>query len=359
MPDTPFIITIDTEGDNLWSRPRDITTRNAAYLPRFQSLCERFGFKPVYLTNYEMAMSGCFVEFGRDVAARGAAEIGMHLHAWNSPPLAPLTDDDFHHQPYLIEYPGALMREKIRFMTRLLEDRFDRSMLSHRAGRWAFDARYAAMLADEGYRADCSVTPGVDWSRNRGAPDGNGGTDYSGFPAGPYFPDNRDISRPSAGPLLEVPMTITPSALNQTAPLLYRIPLVRRAANRVAPALGWLCPIQPSLNAPVGRNLEAMLQVARAARAGKPACLEFMMHSSELMPGGSPAFRTPSDIECLYEHLEILFEDLSVWCCGMTLGEFQAAFRSTHNAAPAGRPGTPAAALAAAGRQLGNAGRLE
>src|SRR5258708_24135948 len=80
MSKTPFIITIDTEGDDLWATSwgsREITTRNAAYLPRFQSLCERFRFKPVYLTNYEMVMSDVFVEFARDVVARGACEIGM------------------------------------------------------------------------------------------------------------------------------------------------------------------------------------------------------------------------------------------------------------------------------------------
>ena len=87
MTKTPFIITVDTEGDDLWSRPREITTRNARYLPRFQKACERFGLKPVYLTNYEMAMADDFAEFARDVSARGAGEIGMHLHAWNSPPL--------------------------------------------------------------------------------------------------------------------------------------------------------------------------------------------------------------------------------------------------------------------------------
>jgi hypothetical protein len=38
MSDTPFIITIDTEGDDLWGRPREITTHNAKHLPRFQSL---------------------------------------------------------------------------------------------------------------------------------------------------------------------------------------------------------------------------------------------------------------------------------------------------------------------------------
>src|SRR5688572_7068432 len=144
MAETPFIITIDTEGDDLWARPREITTRNAEYLPRFQSLCERFGFKPVYLTNYEMAMSDAFVAFGRDVAARGAGEIGMHLHAWNSPPLVPLNGDDFGSQPYLIEYPAPVMAEKIKTLTHLLENRFEQKMLSHRAGRWALDGRYAA-----------------------------------------------------------------------------------------------------------------------------------------------------------------------------------------------------------------------
>ncbi len=326
MPETPFIITIDTEGDDLWARPREITTRNAQYLPRFQALCERFRFKPVYLTNYEMAISDVFVEFARDVIARGAGEIGMHLHAWNSPPLDPLTSDDFHFQPYLIEYPERVMREKIKTITRLLEDRFDQPMISHRAGRWAFDGRYAAMLLDEGYRVDCSVTPGMDWGRIPGDPDGNGGSDYTAFPDPPYFLNPSDISLPTTGALLEVPMTIRASGLYQRLRWAYRIPLLRRYANRVSPGLSWLCPVQPALGAPLDRSLNVMLQMARGARAEGATHMEFMLHSSELMPGGSPTFRNASDIEHLYENLEILFEDLSTWCRGTTLKEFHARF---------------------------------
>jgi len=40
------------------------------------------------------------------------------------------------------------------------------------------------------------------------------------------------------------------------------------------------------------------------------------------MPGGSPTFRTVAAIERLYASLEVLFEDLSVWCAGLTLREF-------------------------------------
>jgi hypothetical protein len=50
------------------------------------------------------------------------------------------------------------------------------------------------------------------------------------------------------------------------------------------------------------------------------------------MPGGSPAFRTASDIERLYARLEILFEDVSAWCRGATLREFHAGLRNGEGA---------------------------
>jgi hypothetical protein len=172
-----FLITVDTEGDNLWARPREITTRNAEALPRFQALCERYGFRPTYLVNYEMAVAPLFQEFGRQLLARGAGEIGMHLHAWNSPPLVPLTPDDFYYQPYLAEYPEPVLREKVKYMTGLLEETFGVKMVSHRAGRWRLSSAYARALADHGYIADCSVTPHISpgatsWGirKGRGAP---------------------------------------------------------------------------------------------------------------------------------------------------------------------------------------------
>jgi hypothetical protein len=98
----------------------------------------------------------------------------MHLHAWNSPPETPLTDNDWRYKPYLIEYSDALMREKVDFMTKLLQDTFQTKMRSHRAGRWAFDERYARLLIEYGYEVDCSVTPKVNWKTAKGAPQGTG-----------------------------------------------------------------------------------------------------------------------------------------------------------------------------------------
>ena len=56
MESPAFLITIDTEGDDIWGRHATVTTENARYLPRFQDLCRKHGFKPTYLTNYEMAV---------------------------------------------------------------------------------------------------------------------------------------------------------------------------------------------------------------------------------------------------------------------------------------------------------------
>jgi hypothetical protein len=313
-----FLITIDTEGDDLWSAPKEITTRNAAFLPRFQSLCERYGFKPTYLTNYEMASAPAYKEFAQDAVRRSAAEIGIHIHAWNSPPIEPLTADDFTYQPYLIEYPRKTMRAKIGFLTDLLEDTFGVKIASHRAGRWSFNAVYARLLVDRGYSVDCSVTPHASWQQMRGDPAQRGGTDFSRFPEVAYHMDLQDISRPGVSPLLEVPMTILPSSAQVARAVAKRLPqgsFIGRAWKRVFPPLLWL--------RPNGRNLRQMVQVLERVRLQQRSYAEFMLHSSEFMPGGSPTFRTAESIERLYDHLEQLFGTAAIYFRGATLGDFR------------------------------------
>lgn len=316
-----FLITIDTEGDDLWSAPKEITTRNASFLPRFQALCERYGLKPTYLTNYEMAMAPAYQEFARDALRRGTAEVGVHIHAWNSPPITPLTVDDFRYQPYLIEYPQEAMRAKIQFLTSLLEDTFAVKMVSHRAGRWSFNATYARLLVDHGYAIDCSVTPHVSWERMKGDPSQQGGTDFSHFPEGAYRMDLEDISRPGGSALWELPMTILQSRAQVARAIGSHLPegsFLRRAWNRLFPPVLWL--------RPNGRNLGLMLQVLQRVRSEQRNYAELMLHSSEFMPGGSPTFRTADSIERLYHHLEQLFSTVAIYFSGATLQEFHEQF---------------------------------
>lgn len=313
MSKPAFLITIDTEGDNLWrNRSGLVTTKNAGYLSRFQQICEKYDFKPTWLTNYEMAIDPVYQEFARDVIARGQGEVGMHLHAWNSPPEFRLTDDDWHFQPYLIEYPLAEMRRKIAFMTQLLEEIFQTKMVSHRAGRWAFDERYAQLLIAFGYQVDCSVTPGVNWRFSSGAPQGKGGTDYSHFPRQAYYLDAEDISRAGSSPLLEVPMSIQfkHSGLMNSIKRGYD----RLRGKQRSPSVHWL--------RPTGGNVQQMIHLAEKKLAAGSDYLEFMLHSSEFMPDGSPTFKDESDIHRLYDDLEQLFSWLQSRTVGMTLAEY-------------------------------------
>jgi hypothetical protein len=310
-----FIITIDTEGDDAWSRPRTMTTENARYLPRFQALSERFQFSPTYLTNYEMAQSPAFREFARDALKRGTAEVGMHLHAWDSPPLVPLGPRDWHDQPYTTEYPDDVLDQKVEYMTHLLEDTFATPISSHRAGRWGFNSTYARSLIRLGYEVDCSVTPRVTWQRHPGAPAGRGGPDFRDFPDRPYYLDPADIRQAGESSLLEVPMTI----IETRRPWLRA--LARRLLGRTGPRVAWL--------RPNGHNLAEMLHIVAIKSSEGAPCLQFTLHSSELMPGGNPTFRTGQSIERLYGDIEVLFEAISTRFVGSSLTAFARAFAET------------------------------
>jgi hypothetical protein len=315
-----FLITIDTEGDNLWGRPRVVTTRNSEFLPRFQSLCERYRFKPTYLTDVDMARCPRFVEFARDAERRGVAEVGMHLHAWNTPPHHRLTEDDDRFHPYLIEYPEELIRAKVKYVTGLLEEAFGHAMRCHRAGRWAFNSTYAKVLVEHGYLVDCSVTPYISWERHGGAPQGIGGTDYRRFPSDAYLVDLDELSRQGTSSLLEVPMTIVPNAprcIEHIREMLPQRSLPRRVLGRLLAPPSWFRPMRG--------NRAEMLRIIKVVRAEERKYIEFMLHSSEFMPGGSPAFPDDAAIEQLYDDLEAVFSSAASCFQGATLSEFRAA----------------------------------
>ena len=326
---TVFLVTIDTEGDYLWGSSKQISVHNASSLPRFQRLCESHGILPTYLVDYEMATSGEFREFGSDVIKRNTGEIGMHLHGWHSPPLVPLTSDDYRYHPYLIEYSFQVMEDKISLLTALLEDTFGLKIVSHRAGRFGFNESYAAVLIKHGYLVDCSVTPRVSWRGTSGDPAQKGGPDFTRFPESPYFVDLNDIGKPGNSRLLEVPVSIVKQS-PFFFPAIYRgfrrIPVARHVIRKLFFDVSWL---QPN-----GANRDQILQMVRSAVAHGKSHLEFILHSSELMPGGSPTFPTDRDIQVLYEHLEELFSLVSSICRPMTLRDYHSEFVTVSKTTP-------------------------
>lgn len=319
-----FIITIDTEGDNLWSRPNEITTYNSKYLFRFQKLCESFFFKTTYLCNYEMACCKDFISLAKNIISTKSGELGMHLHAWSTPPFYGKIDTKKNSLPYLTEYPESCMHEKISFLTKTIEDTFQIRPVSHRAGRWAFNGTYARMLSSHEYKTDCSVTPKMSWVSIKGYK--TGGTDYSKFPNISYFISSEDIAQKGNSSLLEVPMTIfcedevqfkKYNELEKQSDS-YALKNIFRKRNDKKHRPLWL--------RPNGINLGEMKAIIDHIIEKKYDYAMFMLHSSELMPGGSPNFKNEESIENLYRDIEQLFRYSAENFSGSTLNEFHDRF---------------------------------
>lgn len=301
-----FIITIDTEGDDLWNNKitrmgiKPIYTQNAKGLERFQTLCEKYGFIPTYLTNYEMSTSTEFINLAKYAIRKSAAEVGMHMHAWNSPPIVMLPYNSKGTHTYLGEYEKKIQWEKMKYLCNQLEDIFQIKITSFRSGRWYFDEFILRCLKKLGIIVDCSITPRISW----GDQIGNHlyGTDYSHDKyKGCYQLSGKDIHKCGKSGVYEVPPTI----LTKTS-----IHSLRVERKKV-----WL--------RPDGHNLEEMLWIADKISKNKNIdYLEFMIHSSELYPGVNPTFRTQKSIEKLYDDLEILFSRISQNYVGIGLSDY-------------------------------------
>ena len=310
-----FIITIDTEGDNLWEyKPgNNITTENSRYIPRFQNLCERYGYKPVYLVNYEMANEKYFYDFAISSLKHNNCEIGIHPHAWNSPPYCEL-DNHFagYGPPYLTEYPLSVMRQKFDALFSLITERFQCRPESHRAGRWTMNQDYFDILISYGIKIDTSVTPHISWKSSMGH--STGGSDYRRSSEEP-FPVKHSSGE---NKLTEIPVTIRKIRCN--TPGTGKGSSVRNflvsARNALFGKIIWL--------RPNGRNLSEMMLLIDHVQKSESGYIMFMLHSSELMPGGSPAFRTAGSIEKLFQDIKTIFERISNGFTGKTLKDYPA-----------------------------------
>lgn len=283
-----FIITVDTEGDNLWEykKGQEVKTENALFIPRFQELCEKYGFKPVWLTNYEMVRDKRYVDYIKPKIKQDLCEVGIHIHAWNNPPLYDL-NGTYSSNPYLVEYPLDVMRAKFKITYELITERFEKAPVSHRAGRWVMNEVYFKILEEFGVLVDCSHTPFVSWKETPGetVPSGN---DYSKV--------NKTATY--IGEVLEVPMSIRPTHFSMRGSWKHKAKVLLMGEQI------WLRPATSSLS-------EMISLVDMIINEDSSNYLEFMMHSSELMPGGSPYFKDEAEIEKLFIDVEEVFRYVS------------------------------------------------
>ena len=283
-----FIITVDTEGDNQWAwKPgMTITTSNTNFIPRFQKLCEKYHFPPVYLSNYEMISDDEFCGFASEKAKADLCEIGMHIHAWFSPPEYELPNR-YNGNPFITEYPNYILKEKLVFLKHYIEERVGVTPVSFRSGRWATNEVLFETLDELGFFVDCSITPGISNYTDCGMSVEHGND---------YTHEILNI-RSLCGNLVEIPMTTKRIRTFQG------VSIKNKARNILLGKDIWL---RPAVN-----SEEEMLLLIKRVEKQKVPYLEFMIHSTELMPGGSPYTKDEAQVERLYERMEKIFAYVS------------------------------------------------
>ena len=323
-----LIVSIDTEEDN-WDRSRhDVRLENIGELPRMAAFFDRLGVRPTYFTTYQVAIDPQAAGVMREVGSDDRAEIGAHLHPWNTPPLTEAFEP---RNSMLKNLPAELQLAKIQSLTAALEEAFRFTPTAFRTGRYGIGRDTVGALLSCGYRVDSSVSPFVSLETT------DDGPSFVGAPMVPYrMAAGRDVREPAPdGDLVEIPLSYgfnrgpfslwdparrmleaAPLRWFRLAGLAARTGLIKRLT---------LCPELASV--------ADMLTLSRRLLEHGVRHLHLTWHSPSFMPGLSPFAATARDVAHLYASIEEYLEGLS----GLTAFTFATVSEAAAQHLPQGR----------------------
>lgn len=284
-------VVIDTEEEFDWSARFDrqataVTALRA--VGRVQRLFNEFAVRPTYVVDYPVAAQAEGCAAIKAFVDAGAAEIGAHLHPWVSPPH---DEDVCAHNSYPGNLDADLEARKLHALSDRIAAAFGRPPVIYKAGRWGFGPHTAAILERQGFEVDLSVSPPFDYSAD-------GGPDYAGFSAHPYWFGARR-------PLLGLPLTGSfVGLLRHHGERWYRV--VNRDGwrrARVPAILARLRLLDRLALSPEGMTLDELRRLTRALLADGLRTFVLSFHSPSLQPGCTPYVRTDAQLERLYDTL--------------------------------------------------------
>lgn len=275
MSGVRVVFSVDVEEEGLFSgryEPVAAGVKNVESLRRLEFVTREFGLPVTLLCTWPVLNDpGCRVILRR-WQDELRAEVGAHLHPWNTPPLEnPGSGDAWTPSEQM---PTQLLDAKLAELVHSCREATGQAPAAFRMGRFDLSPKVRYLLPSHGLRVDSSIVP-ARWSP----------TLPEGFlsPADPYplLTDERGRTR-----LLEVPITLVPV-----------LPALRTAVWRAARLLGpgagvWLLrhfkTVAAAGTIPVWYPLPSMQLGARLHLARGGRVIHLFIHSSELMPGASP-----------------------------------------------------------------------
>jgi hypothetical protein len=295
-----FTMTVDTEEEWDWNQgwpTENLSLSNIELLPHFQKICDRYGVSTTYFADQAVLDSSPARDILLSIASQPNVEVGMHIHPWNTPPIAddgPVRARD----TFLHNLPVTLIRQKLSSVY----DRFRIAGLlptSFRGGRYSSGGVIHEFLQEHGFLVDASVCPYTSWSDD-GAPDYR----HRGLEPVRLAP-----RRAGQSALWEIPLTLAftrrPFQLwRRWYDLIERSWLSELRLIGIGERLGILRKVWLNFESPLGDCMEALLD--RLESLNVPAVC-FTVHSSSLLPGGNSFTRTPADAARLFGRLETVF----------------------------------------------------
>jgi len=269
-----LVVTVDAEEAFDWSQFRNVrhsVSPPESSIGRFQTLARSFGIKPVYLLTHPLISDPRTAAYYRALRESGAADLGLHLHQWTTPPVGAFEGEYFSFQANL---PQAAHAQKLQLLADAFETAFGFRARAHRAGRYGVSAACYPGLATVGIDLDFSPSPAFDASRR-------GGPDFSGISNAPFVvgAKSRIIVTPVSGA----------SALRGASIFLPQ--------NKAKPGLtGSKRRLPRALTAPQrltceGTTLKDLIGLTRRLVADRTAILTFSLHSTTTAAGGNPYAR--------------------------------------------------------------------
>lgn len=290
------LVTIDVEEEGLFSgsyRTDANYVTNVKHLWKLDSVFREFGIPPTLLTSYQVAKNPTCKETLSILKSRWKAEIGAHLHHWNTDPI--LLQDIKPPVPSELIPQGALKAKTENLIRELIDISVD-VPTSFRMGRFNFGPKMFSVIDGLGIKVDSSIAP----VRSE-----YGGPDHLTAPSDPYHPDSSDPAKPGQSRMLEVPVTINP--------------LVRRAGNILEKArcaglirndrgMGILSKVLSIPVQPAWTSLNASKAGVVFHRMKGGRFLTIFFHSSELAPGLNPLHPTEEAVQRFLIKLRRFFQ---------------------------------------------------
>jgi len=302
-PTVGLSISIDTEEDNWSPAIQGVTVRNIQELPKLSELFTSLGVRATYFATYQVVANPDSAAVLRDLHDQGIAEIGAHLHPWNTPPECGIES----RVTMLRDYPPECQRHKLERLLREFDDSLGFKPTSFRAGRFGVGRSTIELLIQSGIYVDSSVTPLLSW-------EGSGGPSFLTAPGGLYRLDGvGNVRIPTeSGVLVEFPITVgftrfPPSSWPRIAAGL-ATPWARGLrVLGVASRVGFLRRV---VLGPETHTVPDMLSVSQRLIEANAPFLHLFFHSNSLLPGRTPFVRTDSDVTRLYDSLRQYVEGL-------------------------------------------------